>query len=116
VSKTRGLPRRGTPRHSAFREFATELVREELASQAEVDAIAAELARVSADETTLLGFPLLVQVLGSGQVSEGTKKRTGASVLSADPDPRFFERSEERGVSLSYGPVWTGVTERSRGA
>ncbi len=44
-----------------FREFASELVREQLASQAEVDAIAAELVRVSADETTLLAFPLLVQ-------------------------------------------------------
>jgi SAM-dependent methyltransferase len=44
-----------------FREFAPELVREQLASQAEVDAIAAELVRVAADETTLLAFPLLVQ-------------------------------------------------------
>jgi SAM-dependent methyltransferase len=45
-----------------FREFAPELVREKLASQSEVDSIAAELKRVAADETTLLGFPLLVQV------------------------------------------------------
>jgi len=48
-----------------FREFASELVREQLASQAEVDAIAAELVRVAADETTLLAFPLLVQAWAS---------------------------------------------------
>ena len=50
-----------------FREFAAELVREQLASQAEVDAIAAELARVAADETTLLAFPLLVQAWAAGK-------------------------------------------------
>jgi SAM-dependent methyltransferase len=45
-----------------FRQFAPELVEEKLASQAEADAIAAELARLAADETTLFGFPLLTQV------------------------------------------------------
>jgi SAM-dependent methyltransferase len=45
-----------------FLEFGPELVREKLATQPEVDAIAAELARVAADGSTLLGFPLLVQV------------------------------------------------------
>jgi SAM-dependent methyltransferase len=48
-----------------FREFAPELVRERLATQAEVDAIGAELGRVAADNTTLLGFPLLVQAWAS---------------------------------------------------
>ncbi len=45
-----------------FLEFAPELIQEKLATQAEVDAIAGELARVAGDHTTLLGFPLLVQV------------------------------------------------------
>jgi SAM-dependent methyltransferase len=45
-----------------FREFAPELVRESLAAQSEVDQIAAELTRLAGDETTLFGFPLLVQV------------------------------------------------------
>jgi hypothetical protein len=45
-----------------FEEFAPEAVREQLVSQREADAIGAELRRVADDETTLLGFPLLVQV------------------------------------------------------
>jgi SAM-dependent methyltransferase len=45
-----------------FVEFAPELVREGLATQAEVDAVAAEMMRLADDETTLFGFPLVVQV------------------------------------------------------
>jgi hypothetical protein len=37
-------------------------VRAGLATQAEVDTIAAELMRLADDETTLFGFPLVVQV------------------------------------------------------
>jgi hypothetical protein len=43
-------------------EFAPELVKEGLASQAEVDAIAAEAMRLADDDTTLFGLPLIVQV------------------------------------------------------
>ena len=45
-----------------FVEFAPELVREGLATQAEVDRIAAEMRRLADDEGTLFGFPLVVQV------------------------------------------------------
>jgi SAM-dependent methyltransferase len=45
-----------------FREFAPELVHENLATQSEVDQITAELSKLAADESTLFGFPLLVQV------------------------------------------------------
>jgi ubiquinone/menaquinone biosynthesis C-methylase UbiE len=45
-----------------FVEFAPELVRLGLATQTEVDDIAAQLMRLADDETTLFGFPLLVQV------------------------------------------------------
>jgi hypothetical protein len=45
-----------------FRDFAPELVRENLAAQSEVDQSAAELTRLAGDATTLFGFPLLVQV------------------------------------------------------
>jgi SAM-dependent methyltransferase len=45
-----------------FREFAPEVVRERLASQSEVDDIVAKLAQLAGDETTLFGFPLLVQI------------------------------------------------------
>jgi SAM-dependent methyltransferase len=45
-----------------FVEFAPELVREGLATQAEVDGIAAEMMRLAEDEATLFGFPLVVQV------------------------------------------------------
>src|SRR5262249_54946552 len=45
-----------------FAEFAPELVREGLASQEEVDLVAADLMTLADDETTLFGFPLVVQV------------------------------------------------------
>lgn len=45
-----------------FDEFGPELVREGLASQAEVDGVTAGLMSIAADETTLLGFPLVMQV------------------------------------------------------
>jgi hypothetical protein len=45
-----------------FAEFAPELVREGLAAQAEVDRVTAGLMALADDETTLLGFPLVVQV------------------------------------------------------
>lgn len=45
-----------------FDEFGPEFVREGLATQAEVDAVTAGLMRLAADETTLLGFPLVMQV------------------------------------------------------
>jgi hypothetical protein len=48
-----------------FVEFAPELVREGLATQAEVEAIAAEMMKLADDETTMFGFPLLVQVWAS---------------------------------------------------
>ena len=38
-----------------------DLVKESLAAQAEVDAIGAKAIRVAADDTTLFGFPLIVQ-------------------------------------------------------
>ena len=45
-----------------FAEFAPELVSEELASQKEVDQVAADLITLADDETTLFGFPLVAQV------------------------------------------------------
>jgi len=45
-----------------FVEFAPELVQEGIASQDEVDRIAADLMALADDETTLFGFPLVVQV------------------------------------------------------
>lgn len=45
-----------------FAEFAPELVREGLASQDEVDRVTAGLMNLADDETTLFGFPLVVQV------------------------------------------------------
>ena len=45
-----------------FAEFAPELVREGLASQEEVDRVAADLMTLADDETTLFGFPLVAQV------------------------------------------------------
>jgi 2-polyprenyl-3-methyl-5-hydroxy-6-metoxy-1,4-benzoquinol methylase len=45
-----------------FAQFAPELVREGLAPQEEVDRVAAELITLADDETTLFGFPLVVQV------------------------------------------------------
>jgi len=45
-----------------FAEFAPELVQEGLASQEEVDQIAADLLTLADDEATLFGFPLVVQV------------------------------------------------------
>jgi SAM-dependent methyltransferase len=45
-----------------FKEFAPELVREGLATQAEVDRVAADLMRLADDEITLFGLPLVVQV------------------------------------------------------
>jgi len=45
-----------------FKEFAPELVREGIASQDEVNHVAAELMSLADDETTLFGFPLVVQV------------------------------------------------------
>lgn len=47
-----------------FVEFAPELVREGLATQAEVDRVGAELLQLADDDTTLFGFPLIVQVWG----------------------------------------------------
>jgi SAM-dependent methyltransferase len=47
-----------------FNEFAPELVSEGLASQAEVEAVGGELLALADDETTLFGFPLVVQVWG----------------------------------------------------
>jgi hypothetical protein len=49
----------------SFLEMAPELVRDGLASQAEVDAIAAEAMRLADDGTTLFGFPLVVQAWAS---------------------------------------------------
>src|SRR5262249_27985027 len=45
-----------------FTEFAPELVQEGLASQEEVDRVAADLITLADDETTLFGFPLVAQV------------------------------------------------------
>src|SRR5262245_44785064 len=45
-----------------FAEFAPELVREGLASQEEIDRVAADLITLADDETTLFGFPLVAQV------------------------------------------------------
>jgi 2-polyprenyl-3-methyl-5-hydroxy-6-metoxy-1,4-benzoquinol methylase len=45
-----------------FAEFAPELVSEGLASQTEVDQVAADLITLADDETTLFGFPLVAQV------------------------------------------------------
>jgi SAM-dependent methyltransferase len=45
-----------------FMEFAPELVRERLATRADVDQIAMEMMRLADDETALFGFPLVVQV------------------------------------------------------
>ena len=45
-----------------FAEFAPELVKEGLASQEDVDRTTAGLLELAADETTLFGFPLVVQV------------------------------------------------------
>jgi SAM-dependent methyltransferase len=45
-----------------FVEFAPELVREGLVTQAEVDGIATEMMRLADDGATLFGFPLVVQV------------------------------------------------------
>jgi SAM-dependent methyltransferase len=45
-----------------FAEFAPELVREGLASQVEVDQVTAALMALADDESTLFGFPLVVQV------------------------------------------------------
>jgi SAM-dependent methyltransferase len=45
-----------------FVQFAPELVREGLATQAEVDEVAEGLLRLADDESTLFGFPLIVQV------------------------------------------------------
>jgi SAM-dependent methyltransferase len=47
-----------------FVEFAPELVREGLATQAEVDRTAAGLKTVADDDTTLFGLPLVMQVWG----------------------------------------------------
>lgn len=48
-----------------FAEFAPELVQEGLASQQEVDAVTAGLMSLADDESTLFGFPLVVQVWAS---------------------------------------------------
>ncbi len=45
-----------------FAEFAPELVQEGLASQDEVDQVTCSLMALADDETTLFGFPLVVQV------------------------------------------------------
>jgi ubiquinone/menaquinone biosynthesis C-methylase UbiE len=45
-----------------FAEFAPELVHEGLASQEEVNRVAADLITLADDETTLFGFPLVAQV------------------------------------------------------
>jgi SAM-dependent methyltransferase len=45
-----------------FAEFAPELVSERLATQDEVDRVAADLYALADDETTLFGFPLVAQV------------------------------------------------------
>jgi ubiquinone/menaquinone biosynthesis C-methylase UbiE len=45
-----------------FDEFAPEAVREGLTSQGIADRIAADLRKLAADDSTLFGFPLLVQV------------------------------------------------------
>jgi 2-polyprenyl-3-methyl-5-hydroxy-6-metoxy-1,4-benzoquinol methylase len=45
-----------------FAEFAPELVQEGLASQEEVDRVAADLITLADDETVLFGFPLVAQV------------------------------------------------------
>jgi hypothetical protein len=49
----------------SFLEFAPELVQEGLASREEAEAIAAEAMRLADDDTTLFGFPLIVQVWAS---------------------------------------------------
>ena len=45
-----------------FVEFAPELVREQIATQAVADGVAAEMKKLADDDTTLFGFPLVVQV------------------------------------------------------
>jgi len=47
-----------------FVEFVPELVRKGLATRPDCDRIARELEPLADDTTTLLGFPLLVQVGG----------------------------------------------------
>jgi SAM-dependent methyltransferase len=48
-----------------FVEFGPALVRQGLATQAEVDGVGAELMRLADDEVTLFGFPLVAQVWGT---------------------------------------------------
>ena len=45
-----------------FVQFAPELVREKLADQPTVDRVAAEMKKLADNDTTLFGFPLVVQV------------------------------------------------------
>jgi len=45
-----------------FVEFAPEAVREGLATQAEMEEIAADLLKIADDDTTLFGFPMIAQV------------------------------------------------------
>jgi hypothetical protein len=45
-----------------FDEFAPEAIREKLISQSDANQIAAGLRKLADDDTTLFGFPLLVQV------------------------------------------------------
>jgi hypothetical protein len=59
------LALRGEPKRllgMTFAEFAPELVLEGLASQEEVERVAADLITLADDETTLFGFPLVAQV------------------------------------------------------
>lgn len=53
-----------------FIEFAPELVREGLATQSEVDQVGADMMRLADDETTMFGFPLVVQVWGTRAAHE----------------------------------------------
>jgi ubiquinone/menaquinone biosynthesis C-methylase UbiE len=45
-----------------FDEFAPELVRKQLSNQATVDRVSDEMKKIADDDTTLIGFPLIVQV------------------------------------------------------
>jgi len=62
------LALRGEQKHVlglTFIEFAPELVREGITTQAEADQVASELMKLADDETTMFGFPLVVQVWGT---------------------------------------------------
>jgi 2-polyprenyl-3-methyl-5-hydroxy-6-metoxy-1,4-benzoquinol methylase len=81
-----------------FNEFAPEAVREKLISQVDADQMAAGLRRLAADERTLFGFPLLVQVWGWGQLGVGSgETRYGSGVQGRRTDRRGGRATGQQG-------------------